>query len=394
MQHNSSLIKPLFLLNPEIVFLNFGSFGACPRPIFEDYQTWQCKLESEPVQFIINKGLEYLKASRESLANYVNCLADEIVFVVNPTYAVNTIAKSLDLKEGDEILTTNLEYGATDRTWDFVCSETGAKYIQQPITLPLVSKEIFLHEFFDGVTEKTKLIFISQITSATGLILPVEEVCRIAKEKGILTFIDGAHVPGHIPLDLQKLDVDFYTGACHKWMMTPKGSSFLMAKKSVQSLLKPLVVSWGYKSISPSDSLFLDHHQMSGTRDFSAFLTIPKAIQFMEENNWEQVASSCNELVLANAQRFCDLLGAQPLAPLTKEFFGQLFSIPINTTNPEKLKHMLYDVYKIEIPIAEQNGNYFLRYSIQAFNSQEDLDSLYFALKEIINNTDLICTIS
>jgi isopenicillin-N epimerase len=394
MKHNPSLIKSLFLLNPDIVFLNFGSFGACPRPIFEDYQTWQRKLESEPVQFIINKGLEYLKASRESLANYVNCLADEIVFVVNPTYAINTIAKSLDLKEGDEILTTNLEYGATDRTWDFVCSETGAKYIQQPITLPLVSKEIFLHEFFDGVTEKTKLIFISQITSATGLILPVEEVCRIAKEKGILTFVDGAHVPGHIPLDLQKLDVDFYTGACHKWMMTPKGSSFLMAKKSVQSLLKPLVVSWGYKSISPSDSLFLDHHQMSGTRDFSAFLTIPKAIQFMEENNWEQVANSCNELVLANAQRFCDLLGAQPLAPLTKEFFCQLFSIPINTTNPEKLKHMLYDVYKIEIPIAEQNGNYFLRYSIQAFNSQEDLDSLYFALKEIINNTDLICTIS
>jgi isopenicillin-N epimerase len=312
---------------------------------------------------------------------------------VNPTYAVNTVAKSLDLREGDEILTTNLEYGATDRTWDFVCAEKGAKYIQQPITLPLVSKEKFLHEFFDGVTEKTKLIFISQITSATGLILPVKEICAIAKEKGILTFIDGAHVPGHIPLDLQKLDADFYTGACHKWMMTPKGSSFLMAKKSVQSLLKPLVVSWGYKSISPSDSLFLDHHQMSGTRDFSAFLTIPKAIQFMEENNWEQVANSCNELVLANAQRFCDLFGAQPLAPLTKEFFGQLFSIPINTTNPEKLKHMLYDVYKIEIPIAEQNGNYFLRYSIQAFNSQEDLDCLYFALKEIINNTDLIRTI-
>jgi isopenicillin-N epimerase len=390
MQHNPSLIKPLFLLNPEIVFLNFGSFGACPRPIFEDYQKWQLELESEPVQFIVNKGLVYLQNARESLSSYINCLPDELVFVVNPTYAVNTVAKSLDLQAGDEVLTTNLEYGASDRAWDFVCSEKGATYIQQPITLPLVSKEKFVEEFSKGITAKTKLIFISQITSATGLILPVKEICAIAKEKGILTFIDGAHVPGHIPLDLQELEADFYTGACHKWMMTPKGSSFLMARKSVQSLLKPLSVSWGYKSISPSDSLFLDHHQMTGTRDFSAFLTIPKAIQFMQDNHWLQVAISCNELLLRNAQKFCDLLGSQPLAPLTQAFYGQLFSIPLRTSNSIQLKHVLYSEYKIEIPVTEQNGNYFLRYSVQGFNSQADLDVLYRALEQIIATTDLI----
>lgn len=390
MQHNPSLIKPLFLLNPEIVFLNFGSFGACPRPIFEDYQKWQLELESEPVQFIVNKGLVYLQNARESLAYYINCSPDELVFVVNPTYAVNTVAKSLDLKEGDEVLTTNLEYGASDRAWDFVCNEKGARYIQQPITLPLVSKEKFVEEFSKGITAKTKLIFISHITSATGLILPVKEICGLAKEKGILTFIDGAHVPGQIPLDLQELVADFYTGACHKWMMTPKGSSFLMARKSVQSLLKPLSVSWGYKSISPSDSLFLDHHQMTGTRDFSAFLTIPKAIEFMQDNHWSQVAISCNELLLRNAQKFCDLLGSQPLAPLTQAFFGQLFSIPIRTSNPIQLKHVLYSDYKIEIPVTEQNGNYFLRYSVQGFNSQADLDVLYSTLQQIIATTDLI----
>ncbi len=390
MQHNPTLVKSLFLLNPEIIFLNFGSFGACPRPIFEDYQKWQLELESEPVQFIVNKGLVYLQNARESLACYINCSPDELVFVVNPTYAVNTVAKSLDLKEGDEVLTTNLEYGASDRAWDFVCSEKGASYIQHPITLPLVSKEKFLEEFLAGITAKTKLIFISQITSATGLILPVKEICTIAKEKGILTFIDGAHVPGQIPLDLQELVADFYTGACHKWMMTPKGSSFLMARKSVQSLLKPLSVSWGYKSISPSDSLFLDHHQMTGTRDFSAFLTIPKAIEFMQDNHWSQVAISCNELLLRNAQKFCDLLGSQPLAPLTQAFFGQLFSIPIRTSNPIQLKHVLYSDYKIEIPVTEQNGNYFLRYSVQGFNSQADLNELYSALQQIIATTDLI----
>ena len=173
-------------------------------------------------------------------------------------------------------------------------------------------------------------------------------------------------------------------------MMTPKGSSFLMARKSVQSLLKPLSVSWGYKSISPSDSLFLDHHQMTGTRDFSAFLTIPKAIEFMQDNHWSQVAISCNELLLRNAQKFCDLLGSQPLAPLTQAFFGQLFSIPLRTSNPIKLKHVLYSDYKIEIPVTEQNGNYFLRYSVQGFNSQADLDALYSALEQVIATTDLI----
>jgi isopenicillin-N epimerase len=165
-----------------------------------------------------------------------------------------------------------------------------------------------------------------------------------------------------------------------------------MARKSVQSLLKPLSVSWGYKSISPSDSLFLDHHQMTGTRDFSAFLTIPKAIQFMQDNHWSQVAISCNELLLRNAQKFCDLLGSQPLAPLTQVFYGQLFSIPIRTSNPIQLKHVLYADYKIEIPVTEQNGNYFLRYSVQGFNSQRDLDALYSALQQIITTTDLIST--
>jgi isopenicillin-N epimerase len=390
MKNDFNDIKPFFLLRSDIVYLNFGSFGACPRPIFEDYQNWQLKLESEPVQFIINEGLTYLKSSREALSSYLNCMPDELVFMVNPTYAVNTVAKSLNLKPGDEILSTNLEYGASDRAWDFVCDETGAQYVQQKITLPLVSKEKFIAEFTSGITGNTKLIFISHITSATGLILPIEDICKIAREKGILTFIDGAHSPGHINLDFEQLNVDFYTGACHKWMMTPKGSSFLMAKKSVQHLLKPLSVSWGYKGKSPSDSLFLDHHQMTGTRDFSAFLTIPKAIQFMEEKNWKEITKNCKELVLKNANKFCNLLGSKPLAPLTNEFFGQLFSIPIKTTDPEKLKHVLFNKYKIEIPITDQNGSYYIRYSIQGFNTQEDLDVLYNALKELLEKTDLV----
>ncbi len=387
---NQAKLKKLFLLRPDITFLNFGSFGACPKPIFEDYQRWQLELESDPVQFITVKGLSYLSKSRDALGEYLNCSPEDLVFMVNPTYAVNTVAKSLDLKPGDEILSTNIEYGASDRTWDFVCEQTGAIYVRQEIQFPLVSKSQFITDFFLGLSEKTKLIFISQITSATGLILPVAEICEIAKAKGIITFVDGAHVPGHIPLDLSNLKADFYTGACHKWMMAPKGCSFLMANKSVQNMLKPLSVSWGYKSLFPSQSMFLDHHQMTGTRDFSAFLTIPKAIQFMRDNRWEEVAASCHQLLIANAQRFCDLLGTEPLAPLTNEFFGQLFSIPIRTQEPEKLHRLLVDTYRIEIPLARQDDRVYLRYSIQGFNTQSDLDILYHALIEIMRDTDLI----
>jgi len=385
-----STLKTLFLLNPEITYLNFGSFGACPRPIFEDYQRWQLLLESEPCQFIAVNGINYLKASREALASYINCDADDLVYVTNPTYAINIIAKSLKMEEGDEILSTDLEYGALDRTWNYYCKKSKAKYIRQPISLPVTSKEELIGQFWKGYNSRTKAIFISQITSATALRLPVKEICEMAKQKGLLTIVDGAHVPGHIHLDMNELEADIYTGACHKWMMAPKGCSFLYVKRELQHLFDPLAISWGYESTAPSHSQFLDYHQMQGTRDFSAFLTIPKAVEFLREHDWVEVASACRELGKNNYKRFCDLLGSQPLCPLSDDFLGQIFSIPIKTEQPEKLQRHLFEHYKIEIPVTRQDKNIFLRYSVQVFNSQSDLDKLYSALQEIIADTDLL----
>lgn len=376
-------LKEAFLLREDISFLNFGSFGACPKPIFEKYQEFQRELEYEPVQFIVNKGPEYLKESRSWLAEYLTCNADDLVYVPNPTYAVNIVARSLALKAGDEVLTTNIEYGACDRTWDFYCAEKGANYIKQPISLPLTSKKAFLDDFWKGFSDKTRLVFLSQITSATGLILPVKEICEEAKRRGLLVFIDGAHVPGHIHLNLTSLNADFYTGACHKWMLTPKGSSFLHVKSEYQKQLDPLVVSWGYNADFPSNSQFLDYHQFNGTRDFSAYLTIPKAIQFMKWNDWWGVAEDCRILVQKWLPRLCELVGSKPLAPVTDEFIGQLGSIPVNCENPIELKNILYNEYKIEIPVMVQNGQTYVRYSINAFNSEEDLVKLERALLEL-----------
>ncbi len=383
-------LKSLFLLRDDITFLNFGSFGACPKPVFQKYQQFQLELEQEPVHFITSKGLKYLEQSREALGKYINCDKNDLVYVTNPSYAVNTVAKSIELKEGDEILSTDLEYGACDKAWSYYCKKAGARFVRQPIPLPIQNKEHFIEAFFKGLTAKTKLIFLSHITSTTALRFPVEEICAIAKEKGIPTFVDGAHAPGHLPLNLKSLQADYYTGACHKWMMTPKGSSFLYVRKELQPTVDPLIISWGYDAMFPSDSQFLDYHQMNGSRDYSAFLTIPSAIDFMTEHSWEKVAASCRQLVQHNAEKLCSLLSTSPLAPVNDDFILQLFSAPIKTTEPEKLHDLFFDQYKIQIPVMRHGDKVYLRYSVNAFNDQKDLDKLFSAISDIKENTSLI----
>lgn len=383
-------MKNLFLLDKDIVYLNFGSFGACPKEIFEDYIKWQYLLEKEPVQFIAYNGINYVKTALNSLADYIHCDSSNLVFVPNPTFAVNILAKNIKLSPEDEILTTNLEYGALDRTWNFYCNASGAKYVQQPISLPIQSKETFLKEFWKGYSDKTKVVFISHITSSTALILPVKEICEEAKKRGLITIVDGAHVPGHIDLDLSEIEADFYTGACHKWMMTPKGCSFLYAKPEFQKMLYPLIISWGYESTSPSDSQFFDYHQFNGTRDFSAYLTVPKAIKFMEKHNWKKVAEDCKEKLLSVAPTLFEVLKTNPLAPLNKEFYGQICSAEITTPSPEKLKELLFNKYHIEIPIMKHGDKCFIRFSFQAFNTTNEIDYLVQCIREIIKETDLI----
>ena len=377
-------LKDQFLLRPDIHFLNFGSFGATPKPIFEKYQDWQRVLEAEPVQFIAFDGYQYLADSRAVLAKFLNCAdKDDLVYVTNPSFAINMIAKSFPLNAGDEILATDIEYGACDRTWDYYCKKKGATYRRQKINLPIINKEQFIEDFFKGCNENTKAVFISHITSATGLILPAAEICAIAKEKGLITIVDGAHAPAHIPLDLSKIQADFYTGACHKWMMAPKGCSFLYAAKSAQPICDPMIVSWGYQAAKPSHSNFLDYHQMIGTRDFSAFLTVATCIEFMEQHEWKAVGQICHQMVLDHAPRFFTLLNSKPICPLNSEWIGQMISIPIQTPDPEKLQRTLFLDYKIEVPIMRQGNDVYLRYSINAFNTVENLDALYNAIVAI-----------
>lgn len=383
-------MKSKFLLDNSIVFLNHGSFGACPKPIFEEYQRLQLELEKEPVNFIQKKLPVYLIEAKKPLAKFIGCDAEDFFFTPNPTFAVNTIMRSLNLQPDDEILTTNHEYGAMDRTWSFYCKRSGVKYKRQEISLPIVSKAQLIEEFWKGYTSKTKVVFLNQISSATALIFPVKEICDKARQHGLITIVDGAHVPGHIDLNISELNPDFYTGTLHKWMLAPKGSSFLYVKKELQASIDPLVVSWGYESLAPSESQFLDYHEYQGTNDHSAYLCTPKVIAFLEENNWKEKSVVCRKLVQSNYQRFCDLVGAQPICPINDEFLGQMASIPLKTNSSLELKELLYSKYKIQIPIMPLNGVIYMRYSMNVYNSQEDLELLYHAITAIIKTTNLI----
>ncbi len=376
-------LKDQFLLDPAITFLNFGSFGAVPKPILQAYNNWQLECEKDPVYFIKFRAATLLQESRTVLANYISCQAADVVYVTNPSYAVNIIAKSLQLQPGDEVLTTNLEYGACDKTWDYYCTKANAKYIKAPITLPVTDAATLVKELFAHCNANTKLIFISHITSVTGLILPVAAIAKKAKELGITVFVDGAHVPGHIPLNISNSNFDIYTGACHKWMMTPRGSSFLYVKKELQHLFDPLTISWGYQAVAPGESIFIDNHQMQGTRDITPFLCIQDSIAFMKKNNWEAIKLHCKHMVKQYAPIFAKALNATLLSPITDEWLGQMLSVPITCNNAMELELLLKQKYNITVPIMQQNGKSYVRYSINAFNTEEDLDKLLAALKAL-----------
>ena len=376
-------IKEQFLLDPAVTYLNHGSFGACPKPILENYQYWQSTLEREPVQFITKIAPEALLTSKQALSKYIGCNHEDFFFTQNPTMAVNQVVKSLNFQPGDEVLTTNLEYGAIDKTFEFYSKKYGFTYRKQNISLPLISTEKFIEEFWNGYNKKTKAISLGHCTSATALVFPVKEICERAKELGLITIIDGAHIPGHIPLNLSEIKADFYTGTLHKWLLGPKGSTFLFVNKNFQNLLEPLIISWGYEAANPTKSKFLEENEMQGTRDISAFLTVPAIMKFFDENDMGKRTAECRKVILQQYPVFCELLKTKPLCPLSEEFLGQMCSVPIRTDNPFQLKETLYNDYHIEIPVMQRDNECYLRISYQAYNSLEDLEYLKETIKKL-----------
>ena len=391
MKNDPENLKTLFQLDPDITFLNHGSYGACPSPVFEDYQKWQVMIEQHPVKFMQDDIYQYLDESRSSLGSYINCDKNDLIYVPNPTHAVANIINNVNLDIGDEVLSTDLEYGSCDRMWFYEAEQKGFVYNRSKVSLPIIDKESFCNDFWKNATEKTKYIFISQITSSTGMILPIPEIVLEAKSRGIKTIIDGAHVPAHIDLDINNLDPDYYVGACHKWLCCPKGVSFLYVKKDQQENIQPQIMSWGwgeeYEEFKDSTQLksssrFINIFQWQGTRDMSAFLTVPKAIEFQEKYDWDSVRNRCKKMIIDARNQISTVTNLPKICP--DDWLGQMASFLFPADDVAELKKSLYNDYQIEIPAMSYNGYSALRISIQGYNSEDEVDYLVETLKKFI----------
>lgn len=350
-------MKELFLLDPDVVYLNHGSFGACPRPVFETYQRLQRELEHQPVEFLGRERRlpELLDPARLRLAAYVGSPPSDLVFATNASAALNTAIRSLELGPGDEVLLGDAEYGGLDILWDWVAKRSGATLRRVP---------------FDDLVPgpKTRVVFCSHVEWTTGRINDVAAVCAAAREAGAVSIVDGAHAPGQIDVDVLATGADVYAGNCHKWLCGPKGSAFLYARPEIQPQLDPPVVSWDYAADAP----FAERHRWQGTRDPAAYLAVPAAIDFQASHDWPAVRDRCHALL----ESFRDASGLEPLT----DRFAQMAGFRLPAEDGAAFKHELYERHRIEVPVLDVNGSWVLRVSVQAYNDEADLDALTTAV--------------
>jgi isopenicillin-N epimerase len=377
-------LRAEFLLDPDVVFLNHGAFGACPRAVFERYQHWQRELERRPVEFLARRLPTLLERVRARLAGYVGSRPEDLVLVPNATSAVNAVARSLRLRPGDEIVATDHEYGACDLMWRHVCEQTGARYVRAALPLPLPGDAgAIVDSLLARVTDRTRALFFSHVTSPTALVLPVAEIARRAREAGVATIVDGAHGPGHIPVDLGALGVDVYAGNCHKWLCAPKGAGFLWARPELQESIDALVIGWGYGE----DASFVSRHTLAGTRDPAAYLAIPDAIDWQAAHDWDAVRDRCHGLTRKARARLAELTDTEPLAPDAREHFIQMVAtrLPDANRDADGLQRRLYEEHAIEVPASRRwNDTPLLRASFQGYNDERDLERLLEALERLL----------
>ncbi|MFC1481124.1 aminotransferase class V-fold PLP-dependent enzyme [Candidatus Neomarinimicrobiota bacterium] len=383
---NDTAIRDQFFLDKDVIFFNHGAFGACPKPVFEDYQKWLLKLEKRPEEFLSRRLPEYIQPARQALAEFLKVSGDNLVFIPNATTGMNIVARSLSLGPGDEVLSTTHEYGAVDRTWRFITSKRGARYRPVDVDLPCSDREQFVEQFWQAVSPATRVISISHVTSPTALIFPLKEICRRARERGIITVIDGAHAPGNIGLDIGALDPDFYTGNGHKWLCTPRGAAFLYARPDMQQMLEPLTVSWGYEAEHPGISTFQDYFHWVGTRDVCPYLTFPAALEFRRLHDWDRVRERCRRLAAGARERMISELGLMPLSVDSGEWYGQMFALLFpNQVDIIALEEQLLIRYNLEVSLQQWQEKQLIRVSIQAYNTAAEIDILIEALAQLVS---------
>lgn len=369
-----------FLVSPDLAHLNHGSFGAAARPVLERQAGLRRELEANPVEFLARRLPDLLNGVRARVAEYVGAAdRDSLVFLPNSTTAVNAVAASFPLREDDEVVLTGLEYGAMRLLWDEISARTGARVVVAPVRVPIAGEAELTEAIWGAVTPRTRLLFVSHITSETALLLPVAELCRRARSAGITSVVDGAHGPGQVDLELDALGADCYAGNGHKWLCAPKGSAFLYARPGAREWLVPTVVSWGW-SREGADG-FHERFAWSGTDDPTAVLALPAAIDYLEANEWPAVRERCAALARRTQARVLEQHGGLPLAPAELQA-PQMITFPVPFGGDVKaLQADLFERHQIEIPAVEVGGRACLRLSVQGYVTEDDCERLVSALE-------------
>ena len=385
-------------LDPEVVFLNHGSFGACPTPVLEKQQEIRARMERQPVQFFVRDYEGLMTTAREELADLVGAAAEDLVFVTNATTGVNAILRSLDLRPGEELLTTNHEYNACRNALEFVAGRAGARVIVVDIPFPIDSPDRVIECVVDRVTRRTRLALLDHVTSQTGLVLPMSRLVRELEDRGVATLVDGAHAAGMLHLDLSELGAAYYTGNCHKWLCAPKGVGFLHVRADRQTGIRPTVISHGANSPRTDRSRFIEEFDWVGTVDPSAALCVPEAIRFLGgllPGGWPELREHNRKLVLEGRDLVCEPLAIDP--PCPDSMIGSLAAIPLPPGSPEPPTSALYADplherllrgYGIEVPVIPWPAppERLVRISAQIYNRPEHYELLAAALAEVLRS--------
>ena len=384
-------------LDPQVVFINHGSFGACPKPVLQHQSELRARLEAEPVRFLARELEPLLNEARAALGAFVGANPDDLAFVPNATTGVNTVLRNLRFQPGDELLVTDNEYNASRNALDVAAAEKGVKVVVAKLPWPVTSPESVVDAVMAQVTPRTRLVLVDHITSQTALVMPLAELVRKLREKGVETLVDGAHGPGMVPLALQELSVAYYTGNCHKWLCAPKGAAFLYVRRDLQAGFKPMVVSHGHNSPRADRSRFRLEFDWVGTVDPTPFLCIPTVIRFMAglvPGGWPEVMRTNRELALAARRRLDAKLGnATPLCP--ESMVGSMACVALPDGFPERpepplyvdpLHVRLFEEHHIEIPVTAwpRAPRRHLRLSAQLYNTPADYEALERALEALL----------
>ncbi|MFN8612118.1 MAG: aminotransferase class V-fold PLP-dependent enzyme [Vulcanimicrobiota bacterium] len=364
-----------FLLDPEIGHLNHGSYGATPRSVLKEQWRWQREMETRTVEFHVRRQESLLRQARSPIAAYLGAELDNTAFVVNTTTAMNWVAHALPLGAGDEVLLNDHEYGAVFRVWRVFAAERGFSLRSAPI--PLGADPLACLEAQRG--PGTRAVVVSQITSATAQLLPVSEIGRWAREHGLWTIVDGAHVPGHVSVQLEQLGVDFWMGNLHKWLWAPKGAALLWVAPACQSLMKPLVVSWGVEPVEPLDEpAWVAWVQMQATRDPSAFLAAPAGLDYQLRYHQPLVRTYCLERLGRLSERMLQL-GARPLPEAGLKM--RAFELPVSA-DPLHLHRTLFEKYRVELPVYRWEGKLLTRFCMQHYVDDGELERALLGLSD------------